>query len=132
MRVTTSVSEPLGRSSPDVCLLIHARAAEPRSRASLGLGASAPLPCESRPERSVSGVEDPAIGGVGAVSTCGTMGIRREECSIPPLPDLPCWQAERAASLRAEARGIPARRGETAQRARQGSPVAKRRAQPSL
>ena len=30
----------------------------------------------------------------------------------------------------AEARGIPARRGETAQRARQGSPVAKRRAQP--
>ena len=29
----------------------------------------------------------------------------------------------------AEARGIPARRGETAQRARQGSPVAKRRAQ---
>ena len=30
---------------------------------------------------------------------------------------------------RAEARGIPARRAETAQRARQGSPVAKRRAQ---
>ena len=33
---------------------------------------------------------------------------------------------------RPEARGIPARRDETAQRARQGSPVAKRRAQPLL
>ena len=35
----------------------------------------------------------------------------------------------RSERQRTEARGIPARRGETAQRARQGSPVAKRRAQ---
>ena len=47
------------------------------------LGASAPFHSEPRPERSVSRVEDPAGGGVGALSTCGTMGIHREEYRRP-------------------------------------------------
>ena len=103
-------------------------ATEPRSRAATGLGASGAVAL-----RVPAGTERQRSGGP-------RRGWRSEHVwdnghtsggvPIPPLTDLPSWQAERAASLRAEARGIPARRVETAQRARQGSPVAKRRAQP--
>ena len=48
-------------------------ATEPRSRVSSGLGAPAPFHSESRPQRSASGVEDPA--GVGGVSTWVTIGL---------------------------------------------------------
>ena len=59
-------------------------------------------------EAGRNAVEDPA--GVGAVSTCGTMGLRREE-PFCHHDHLLCRQAERAASLRAEARGIAAEIG---------------------
>ena len=60
---------------------------ERSERATVARGAGprrvAPFHSESRPERSASGVEDPADGGVGAVSTCGTIPIRREEYPYP-------------------------------------------------
>ena len=48
-------------------------ATEPRSRAAPGLGAFSAVSFRVPAATERSGVEDPAGGGVGAVSTCGTM-----------------------------------------------------------
>ena len=58
-------------------------ATEPRSRVSSGLGAAVPFHSESRPQRSASGVEDPA--GVGGVSTWVTIGRHVGGVFVCPL-----------------------------------------------
>ncbi len=105
----------------------EARSAPGRSRGDARSRRSRPGRARRGPRRALR--EAPARGGRGgpagdAVDVAATVtGGSGGERSEPPGKR----SAQRPKG--AEARGIPARRGETAKRARQGSPVAKRRAQ---